>query len=763
MAAYDQRPLSHAVEGADHRGSADPPPTPTDIPPAPGPARFARVLAVLAVALLFWALRLRYWTTTFEVPFSDMADFERVARGLLRKGSFAFGPFWQSYKPPILPLLRATEILFFGEGLWPWRILQSTLVFVGVGWLAGEILLTTRRFALFWALALTVALSKSSIFWSLKVATEGVAEAFLYLSIAAILCALRRPTLVRAFAAGAILTMASLNRPNTMLALPLFLLTLFWDDWRRAGTAGSPRPTRLRRALRRPGICLLACALVWGPWLVRTHRLYGAFLPFNTSGALAFIYGVWTIEVPTDDGQWVTKSYPEILTTAPARFKNDYELDKWGRRAVRHWMARNWRTLFKLVPVRALETVADRDVQLTKVSRLQLYPPALNRLLLDKSLLAVAAGILGLCALPLVVDRRLFWLGLVSIPAWASTLPLQSNCRLLEPSLPIFLFGCVAWPYALLRIPGARRAVSAAGVWLPRLTAVYVPRTAAAIGLALTVFVVTAAQPAVAAGVAVAIQNPGFEQWSGENLPVGWTLAGGKGAVAPEPVRARAGRRCALVSEDNGLVDMYQDVPSPVDLEGKDFAVDLWVRSPNPRTAYLAVFDSRRWYFSERYSGSGEWQKMTAHGIAADHVESFRVHLMVDQGSACVDDAGVRLWAEPSAPPRELIVSSLQPDAEVYLFAIEDGAGGRIEFGGGRIVGRGEVYLHPDQGVHCVHLSGIASYHQALTAPGRIGLLFYRLPTGGVARVELGDLRRQVDLRTPVKAGDWTRVVLPPS
>ena len=49
--------------------------------------RYEWILLVLGV-VTFWALRIAYWTGTSEAMFSDMADFDATARGILSDFNF---------------------------------------------------------------------------------------------------------------------------------------------------------------------------------------------------------------------------------------------------------------------------------------------------------------------------------------------------------------------------------------------------------------------------------------------------------------------------------------------------------------------------------------------------------------------------------------------------------------------------------------------------------------------------------------------------
>jgi hypothetical protein len=108
------------------------------------------------------------------------------------------------------------------------------------------------------------------------------------------------------------------------------------------------------------------------------------------------------------------------------------------------------------------------------------------------------------------------------------------------------------------------------------------------------------------------------------------------------------------------------------------------------------------------------------------------------------------------------VIRSLTADKDVYVFRIEDASAQRIEFANGKMEGQGRVYLHPDQKVNALFIHGVGSYRQTLPTGGAVMLLFYKLPSGGRGRVEWNGATREVDLASPVAAGEWEQVTLTP-
>jgi hypothetical protein len=129
-------------------------------------------LFALAGVASFWSLRVSYWLAVEAIPFSDMADFDRVAHGIAASFDFSWSQFWQTYTTPSLVTARAIQILLLGDSLLAWQIFQAALTFVSLCWLALELYRRTGSRGLAVALIFAVAWSKPSIFWSLEVAPE---------------------------------------------------------------------------------------------------------------------------------------------------------------------------------------------------------------------------------------------------------------------------------------------------------------------------------------------------------------------------------------------------------------------------------------------------------------------------------------------------------------------------------------------------------------------------------------------------------------
>jgi len=392
--------------------------------------------------LTFWALRLVYWSSVSEPPFSDMADFERIAYGVLDHFDFSFTPFWQSYKPPTLPALGAITFGLFGRGnYFAWQMVQATLTTVGVVWLSSEIWRSTRSHWLAVGLVWVVALSKPSIFWSLKFATEGVAEGLLYMIVACWIRCMRVGTVPDFLGLGFLATVAVLNRPNYVLLIPCVLLTTILGL--RVASSPERRPPFKKRALMIA--CFLgAVAVTWSPWIIRGYRLYGHLLLTNTSGGHSFMFDLGAVTRTFEDGHTETKTNWDLLNEAPTRFANDFESHRNAGEFFNAWYREDPARYYELVWARILNSVTDRTIPLSRVSRTDLFSSGVNNFLIDKTPFLLILGAIGLIALAMHYGAGYLILPFACIAPWLFALFVLYTPRYLDPLIPLFSFGLVA-------------------------------------------------------------------------------------------------------------------------------------------------------------------------------------------------------------------------------------------------------------------------------------------------------------------------------
>lgn len=186
-----------------------------------------------------------------------MADYVAVADNII--GSFTFGhPFDPTFHTPVTPLLIAISKL------------------------------------------ISVAICRPSIFWSLKISTESVCEALLYVTSALTLATLRTQRLSVALAAGACCLLPGLNRPNYLPGILLVFLaivvrarTVQLSDAKRSKSWRSLRIFDLTLGLRQmalPAVFLLGFLGSWAQWIARNYVNYGEFTPTSSSEYLAIVW-----------------------------------------------------------------------------------------------------------------------------------------------------------------------------------------------------------------------------------------------------------------------------------------------------------------------------------------------------------------------------------------------------------------------------------------------------------------------------------------
>ena len=206
------------------------------------------------------------------------------------------------------------------------------MTFISLSWLVFELTKVTKSKLLAMSLLWIVALSKSSIFWSLKVTTEGPAEMLIYLSLAVTLFAFRKRSFFSFIITGSIYAIAFLNRPsyivNPILFLFFFPISEFLNN-------------QIRNFIDFKKIISLVCALIlgvilaWSPWIIRSYMLYGKPCLLNTNTYTFF----WDLRgrIKLDDGKTIAIS--DIRKTR--NFKNDYEFSRYGNSLIWQWLKDN--------------------------------------------------------------------------------------------------------------------------------------------------------------------------------------------------------------------------------------------------------------------------------------------------------------------------------------------------------------------------------------------------------------------------------------
>jgi hypothetical protein len=400
---------------------------------------FLVATGLLLVCACFWLLRLRYWGITKEEPFSDMADYLAIADRFRCCWSLAQSDFWVSYAKPTLPALAG--FLFSATGginLDVWRFSLATFTFLSLLWLARELYLKTGKHSYPIALIGCVALSKSSIFWSYKFATEGLGEALIYLVCAALLFVQRtKDSVGYSFILGASSILALFNRPNLILVIPVIALM--------AGTQLTLSKRAVALRLKVISGFTLGCVAIIAPLALRSLSLYGSIAIAPTQGPYSFLWELGAVPVTLPSGEKTTRTAQQLQEEAPKLFANDRQASVYAKSVVRDWVVENWNNLYpRLIRNRLFSSIEQRDIALSKVPRVKLFPGRLERILIDKSPVLFIIGSLGLIILALRFHNALFILGASALLPWAFGIFFMGDPRMLEPSLPLILFGCAA-------------------------------------------------------------------------------------------------------------------------------------------------------------------------------------------------------------------------------------------------------------------------------------------------------------------------------
>ena len=403
---------------------------------------WVQLILLTLLSLLFWYLRISYWNEITEAPFSDMADYWEISKRFLCCAMLNHTEFWQTYLKPALPVVGAAVFSFTGpENLVAWRIFLALLLFISLLWLGRELFISTKSFWLMFGLLAAVTLAKSSIFWSYKFATEGLGEALLYLVCAGTMNIYRRGVAWRAAVGLGLATIVALyNRPNIILIVPLIALAISIKglSWSSIKTLRSYLPNLTGLAL--------GALLVVVPFALRSYQLYGAPLFSPTQGPYSFLweFGAVSIVDPVS-GEKITRTAQELQAEAPQKFQNDFQAAQYAKVFVRSWMAENWNDLYpRLIRNRFFSTIEKRDIALSRVPRTTLFQGWQEHILIDKSWFFFAVGSIGLLIMAFVYGGGLYIVAGSALLPWLFGIFFSSDPRLLEPSLPLVLFGNIA-------------------------------------------------------------------------------------------------------------------------------------------------------------------------------------------------------------------------------------------------------------------------------------------------------------------------------
>lgn len=428
--------------------------------------RSVKLTSIVFVALCaaFWVLRIFYWKTNAETPFSDMADYVAVADNII--GSFTFGhPLDPTFETPVTPSLIAISKLISAVDFHSvFQFLTQLLAFIGALALAREIRLLTGQTFLALALLGIVAICRPSIFWSLKISTEPVCEALLYVASAITLATLRTQRLSLSLTAGMCCLLLGLNRPNYLPGIALVFVAIFL----RARAVQSPdtdqskswRSRRIfgltlgARQMALPAVFLCGFLGLWSPWIARNFIYHGVFLPTSSSGYLALVWdqGGAPIRIgrykslKLADGSEFSNFGTANLFEAWKKLPTPVERTRFTQMLSSAWLAANWPDLPRLTLWRLRHMIMNRGADgLTKLSREELFLSSgpgvqfpyldagwINVLLLDKTPTVCLLSLVGLIFLLIRFPcAGLALTGLLFVP-WIAAAAVIANARSVE-------------------------------------------------------------------------------------------------------------------------------------------------------------------------------------------------------------------------------------------------------------------------------------------------------------------------------------------
>jgi len=380
--------------------------------------------------LLLVGVRLIYWGSVNEIPFSDMADYIRWGQSFAVGDWMLEGQFWGGYKPPGVPLLYAG--MFFLSGgfdLDHLRWMQLLIFVLCLAFLSWQLVRDSGSLLTGMLLILVVAFTKSSVFWSYKLGTETLSESMLYLSLGVVMWVSREScNAYRYIVLALVTTFATFVRPNSLPLIGVLLLFPLISAFR----------LEKMRALRCLVTYILSVVFFWGPWVVRNYEYCGQFVPLSTQGPYTFLWELGDVNLTDSVGRKVSVHVNQLQAEAPKKFANDCQASQHAMVLVKYWIQENIKNYPELVIRRLGRFVTERQIDLTSISRTQLHP-LLDVLLFDKG----EGQIVFATVIALALSFFYTWVRIISISLAASLIfsaLFLGDARMFEPYIPLFLF-----------------------------------------------------------------------------------------------------------------------------------------------------------------------------------------------------------------------------------------------------------------------------------------------------------------------------------
>ncbi|MBF0289214.1 MAG: glycosyltransferase family 39 protein [SAR324 cluster bacterium] len=293
----------------------------------------ATIAALGMIIILYAAIRLSYVLHIQEMPFSDMADYERIALGLLEGKEHGHNPFFQSFYAHGLPYYVAAVYYLFGLK----NMLALKLINVFLGLIATLAIYFCGRLVSGFKAGLIGAFlftfSHEMTFWSAKLSTEHL---FACISMIALYCVLKawKQNQVYWFLLSGIMLgyLFFIRSILHFFLLPLFVGFLFFH------------PAKFRIILWHGIVFLFGFLLVLSPWIIRGYERYGELMLTGTGGWFSFVHQNNDIVQPGEFGGREIQVFYQ--RESPKRFDNDLDAAKWVQQDALKWVKTHpWRYL----------------------------------------------------------------------------------------------------------------------------------------------------------------------------------------------------------------------------------------------------------------------------------------------------------------------------------------------------------------------------------------------------------------------------------
>jgi hypothetical protein len=263
--------------------------------------------ALIAIALLAFALRLAYAAASGELRAPQQWETEQISTNLLNHHEFTFHLakdrlVYRAYAEPMHPFLGAAVYALTNHSLMALVLLQL-VVSAATVWLLGRVaILASGRSDVGVVAALIMSVHPGYIRYSC-ILHPLVLDTFFFVAAAGAVIRYRHvPTLRRGLAAAAVIGLGVLTRPTILL----FLLPLLWIAWRTCDSLKA-------RLLRSVAVIAVTFAII-APWTIRNAIVLHHFVLTRSGSGFVF----WLGHNPAASGSAIdTKGTPILFETSP--------------------------------------------------------------------------------------------------------------------------------------------------------------------------------------------------------------------------------------------------------------------------------------------------------------------------------------------------------------------------------------------------------------------------------------------------------------